>query len=219
MIRLTATPCLTIAVVLGSVGSAFRVDFQPTFLKKIGEIKMTIIGGLLIALGILDFGLSLVGLDLYGEMGIPLSGFVYYYSPVFAIILGGVLIWWKEHSKKCEESLRNLDEGEALIEKRTVKHGKSIFKQKAGYFILTNQRLMILSTGEISNDGSINYDESQGDIVISVRDIISVKTGFIRIKIRDRKGDEYKISPGQWAVPSLSATIMKAISDQSENNH
>ena len=179
---------------------------------------MIIIGGLLIALGILDFGLSLVGVDLYGEMGIPLSGFLYYYSPVFSTILGGVLIWWKGHSQKGSDSLQNLDEGEVLIEKRTVNLGKSIFKQTAGHLILTNQRLMILSTSDISNDGSINYDKSQGDIVISVRDIISVKTGFIRIKIRDRKGDEYKIAPGQWAVPSLSAAIMKATSDQSGNN-
>ena len=179
---------------------------------------MVIIGGLLIALGILDYGLSLVGVDLYGEIGIPLSGIFYEYSPIFATILGGILIWWKEHSQKGADSLQNLDEGEVVIEKRTVNYGKSLFKKTAGYLILTNQRLMILSTGKISNDGSINYDESQGDIVISVRDLISVKTGFIRITIRDRKGDEYKIAPGQWAVPSLSAAIMKAISDQSGNN-
>jgi hypothetical protein len=179
---------------------------------------MIIIGGLLIALGILDFGLSWVGVDLYGELGIPLSGFLYENSPVFAGVLGGILIWWKEHSQNGVDSLQNLDEGEVAIENRTVNYGKSLFKQTSGRLILTNQRLMILLTGKISNDGSINYDESQGDIVIPVQDLISIKTGFSRITIRDIKGYEYKISTGYLPVSSLSAAIMKAISDQSENN-
>jgi len=76
---------------------------------------------------------------------------------------------------------------------------------------------MILSTGAIFNDGSINYDESQGDILISVQDLISVKKGFSRITIRNRNGDEYKIAPGQWAVGSLYAAVMEAIPDQSGN--
>ena len=76
---------------------------------------------------------------------------------------------------------------------------------------------MILSIGEISNNGSTNYDESQGDIVISVQNLISVKAGFARITIRNRNRDEYIIAPGQWAVPSLYAAVMKAISDQSGN--
>ena len=68
--------------------------------------------------------------------------------------------------EKGESAFENLNEGEVVIEKRTVNYGKSLFKQTAGHLILTNQRLMILSTGAISNDGSINYDESQGDILI-----------------------------------------------------
>ena len=100
---------------------------------------MIIIGGLLIALGILDFGLSLIGVDLYGEIGIPLSGFLYEYSPVFATILGGILIWWKEHSQKGADSLQNLDEGEVVIEKRTVNYGKSLLnKLQDTLFLRTN---------------------------------------------------------------------------------
>ena len=178
---------------------------------------MMVIGVLLIALGFLDFGLSLIGEDLYGEIGIPLSGFLYENSPAFAIILGGILMWCKE-SRNGADSLQNLDEGEVAIEKRPVNYGKGLFKQTRGHLILTNQRLIILLTGEISNDGSINYDESQGDIVISVQDLISVETDFSRITIRDRKGDEYIISTGYLPVPSLSAAIKKAISDQSESN-
>ena len=53
---------------------------------------MIIIGGLLIALGVLDFGLSVVGVDLYGELGIPLSGWIYENSPFIAGVLGGLLI-------------------------------------------------------------------------------------------------------------------------------
>jgi len=61
---------------------------------------MIIIGGLLIALGFLDFGLSLVGVYLYGEIGIPFSGWFYENSPFIAGALGGILIWWKKHWKK-----------------------------------------------------------------------------------------------------------------------
>ena len=178
---------------------------------------MIIIGGLLIALGVLDFGLSVVGVDLYGELGIPLSGWIYENSPFIAGVLGGLLIWWKKHSEKGESALENLNEGEVVIEKRSVNFGKSLFKQTAGQFILTNQRLMILSTGAFSNDGSINFDESQGDIVISVQELNSVKKGFVRLTITDKNGDEYKIAPGRWAVGPLYAAVMKAISDQSNN--
>ena len=178
---------------------------------------MIIIGGLLIALGFFDFGLGWVGVDLYGELGIPLSGFLYENSPYFAGILGGLLIWWKKHSEKGADSLQNLNEGEVVIEKRTVNFGKSAFKQKAGHLILTNQRLMILSTGSFSNDGSVTHDEIQGDIVISVQDLNSVKKGFARVTITNRNGDEYKIAPGLWAVGPLSSAVTKAISDQSNN--
>jgi len=178
---------------------------------------MIIIGGLLIALGLLDLGLSWVGVDLYGELGIPLSGWFYENSPLIAGVLGGSLIWWKKHSEKGESALENLNEGEVVIEKRSVSFGKSVFKQTVGQIIITNQRLMILSTGAVSSDGSIDYDESQGDIVISVQDLNSVKKGFARITITNKNGDEYKIAPGLQAVGPLYAAVMKAISDQSNN--
>jgi len=178
---------------------------------------MIITGGFLIALGFLDFGLSWVGVDLYGELGIPLSGWIYENSPFIAGFLGGFLIWWQKHSEKGESALENLNEGEVVIEKRTVNFGKSLFKQTAGQLIITNQRLMILSTGAVSSDGSIDYDESQGDIVISVQELNSVKKGFSRITITNKNGDEYKIAPGLWAVGSVSTAVMKAISDQSNN--
>jgi hypothetical protein len=174
---------------------------------------MIIIGGLLIALGILDFGLSWVGVDLYGELGIPLSGFLYENSAYFAGVLGGLLIFWKKHSEKGEGALENLNEGEIVIEKRTVNFGPKLNKQTSGILILTNQRFMLLSTGSISNDGNIDYDESQGDVVIPVQELNSVKKGFARITITNRNGDEYKISPGPWAVGSLSGAVTKVISD------
>ena len=61
---------------------------------------MIIIEGLLIALGFLDFGSSLVGVDLYGEIGIPFSGWFYENSPFIAGALGGALIWWKNIREK-----------------------------------------------------------------------------------------------------------------------
>ena len=77
-------------------------------------------------------------MDLYGEIGIPFSGWFYENSPFIAGALGGALIWWEKHSEKGESAFDNLNKGEFVIEKRTVNYGKSLFKQTAGHLILTN---------------------------------------------------------------------------------
>jgi hypothetical protein len=54
---------------------------------------MHIIGGLLIALGIADFVLSLSGVELYSAIGIQLPGIIYENSPYIAGGLGGLFIF------------------------------------------------------------------------------------------------------------------------------
>ena len=49
---------------------------------------LKIIGGLIIAWGVLDFGLSWMNTDLYGEIGIKLSDSIYPYTAYIAGIIG-----------------------------------------------------------------------------------------------------------------------------------
>tara|TARA_B100001971_G_scaffold165357_1_gene155935 strand:- start:325 stop:534 length:210 start_codon:yes stop_codon:yes gene_type:complete len=49
---------------------------------------LKIIGGLIIAWGVLDFGLSWMNTDLYGEIGIKVSDSIYPYTAYIAGIIG-----------------------------------------------------------------------------------------------------------------------------------
>ena len=49
---------------------------------------LKISGGLIIAWGVLDFGLSWMNSDLYGEIGIKVSEFIYHYTAYIAGIIG-----------------------------------------------------------------------------------------------------------------------------------
>ena len=50
------------------------------------------IGGILIAWGILDFGLSWAGTDLYGEIGITIPELIYPFTAYIAGIIGFILM-------------------------------------------------------------------------------------------------------------------------------
>ena len=49
---------------------------------------LKIIGGLIIAWGVLDFGLSWMDIDVYGEIGINVSETIYPYTAYIAGIIG-----------------------------------------------------------------------------------------------------------------------------------
>ena len=52
---------------------------------------LKIIGGIIIAWGVLDFGLSWMGTNLYSEIGIQLPDVIYSYTALIAIGLGSVI--------------------------------------------------------------------------------------------------------------------------------
>ena len=53
---------------------------------------MKIAGILLIIVGFADLGLSWIGIDLYGEIGIQLSATIYPYTPFIASGIGYVIL-------------------------------------------------------------------------------------------------------------------------------
>ena len=75
---------------------------------------LKIIGVLIIAWGVLDFGLSWIDTDLYGEIGINLSEFIYPYTAYIAGIIGwGVYALGNKMSEgESEEDTMSEDESE-----------------------------------------------------------------------------------------------------------
>ena len=49
---------------------------------------MKIVGIILIAWGVADIGLSFMGTDLYGEIGIQVPLVIYPYTPYIAMVIG-----------------------------------------------------------------------------------------------------------------------------------
>jgi hypothetical protein len=49
---------------------------------------MKIVGIILIAWGVADIGLSFMGTDLYGEIGIQVPLVIYSYTPFIAMVIG-----------------------------------------------------------------------------------------------------------------------------------
>tara|TARA_B100000780_G_C20763876_1_gene303383 strand:- start:176 stop:373 length:198 start_codon:yes stop_codon:yes gene_type:complete len=64
---------------------------------------MKIIGSIFIFWGLLDFGLSWLGVDLYGEIGINLNSVLYKWSPYIASLIGFAILSFGKSSKQDEE--------------------------------------------------------------------------------------------------------------------
>jgi hypothetical protein len=164
---------------------------------------MYIIGWLLIVIGFVDFGLSLTGVELYGELGIRLPDIISGYSPVIAGGLGGVLIWIKTYESKSEEIEEGLNEGEIILKKGRVNSGKSLSKQSEWILTLTNQRFMMVSLDEENN------------VLIPVHELSNIMSGFFSFTVNNKNGSSYRIFPGPWAIKSWNEAFSKVISHQS----
>ncbi len=68
-----------------------------------GEIKMKIIGGILILWGIADFGLSWIGIDLYWEIGINVPDWLYQWTAWIVMGIGYAIFSIGEPSKEEQE--------------------------------------------------------------------------------------------------------------------
>lgn len=140
---------------------------------------MRLLGILLVGLSILDFGLSIIGQDLYGYFGINLTGIVYTYSPVIVGLFGYFLI----HKSKPDDSNDVVNDllvdGEHLVHKVKANAGTSKTSLKEpGYFFVTNKRVGFIghSMAFQSSDGHLDFkidfseiESMQGGILLEIQ--------------------------------------------------
>ena len=158
--------------------------------------KFEIAGYLLIALGILDFLLSWVGVNFTGVEG----------GPVILGAIGGFLLYLQNAQDKVADFDGSLDEGEILLKSASVSVKRSMWDSKPenGSFILTNRRLLYSGTGGERDVGSHDFELLLGEIS-------SVETKFPTfIIIRDKNANENKLiafGKNKWKDEILKAVF------------
>ena len=171
---------------------------------------MKIAGYLFIGLGILDFLLSWMGVDITG----------FSQSPVIFGAIGGILLYLEIQKGKVAEFEGSLDEGETLLKSGNVTFKESLFnkKQESGVLLLTDRRLFYHGTGKITAGKiRISSDVGSNDFELLLGDISSVEiTKFkVFIIIKDKDNNEFKLMLGlTWKRTSeeWKNEILKAVS-------
>jgi len=148
---------------------------------------MKIAGYLFIGLGILDFLLSWIGVDITG----------FSISPMIFGAIGGFLLYMETHKGKVAEFEGSLDEGETLLKSGDVTFKESFSKQENGALLLTDRRLFYRGTGKVEGSGDdigMSYDVGSNDFELLLGDISSVETKFPTfITIKDKDNNEFKL--------------------------
>ena len=171
---------------------------------------MKIAGYLFIGLGILDFLLSWMGVDITG----------FSQSPVIFGAIGGILLYLEIQKGKVAEFEGSLDEGETLLKSGNVAFKESFFAktQEGGVLLLTDRRLFYHGTGKITAGKiRISSDVGSNDFELLLGDISSVEiTKFkVFIIIKDKDNNEFKLMLGlTWKRTSeeWKNEILKAVS-------
>ena len=171
---------------------------------------MKIAGYLFIGLGILDFLLSWMGVDITG----------FSQSPVIFGAIGGILLYLETHKGKVAEFEGSLDEGETLLKSGGASFKESFSKVESGVLLLTDRRLFYRGTGKVEGSGDdvgMSYDVGSNDFELLLGDISSVEiTKFkVFIIIKDKDNNEFKLMLGlTWkrTAEEWKNEILKAVS-------
>jgi len=166
---------------------------------------MQVLGFLLIGLGIIDFAISWVGIELYSTIGIHLPQSIAQFTPLVAGGIGICLLIVAYNKDVASEFEENLNEDEKLIKKSSISVKHSTFKQEAGLLFLTNQRLKYVGT---STQSSIELGSK--DVEIVLKDISSIKGLKASVSLFDKEGNEYKFMVGLGRVNSWVKEISEA---------
>ena len=145
---------------------------------------MKISGYLFIGLGILDFLLSWMGVDITG----------FSQSPVIFGAIGGILLYLEIQKGKVAEFEGSLDEGETLVKSGQVSFKESFSKIGSGVLLLTDRRLFYRGTAKVVRGKISNEDVGSNDFELLLGDISSVETKFpTYIIIKDKDNNEFKL--------------------------
>ena len=168
---------------------------------------MKIAGYLFIALGILDFLLSWIGVDITG----------FSQSPVIFGAIGGILLYLEIQKGKVAEFEGSLDEGEILLKSGSASIKESLTKSESGVLLLTDRRLFYHGTSKHKGEDISYEDVGSNDFELLLGDISSVEiTKFkVFIIIKDKDNNEFKLMLGlTWKRTSeeWKNEILKAVS-------
>lgn len=147
---------------------------------------MKIAGYLLIGIGVLDFAL--------GWMGVDITGFEE--SPLLFSVIGGCLLYYAKNKDKVSDLSDQLPEGEVLIKSSAnaaVQVG--LIKQESGFLILSNKRITFTGTA-ITKSGKVDEDSDEigsSNFDIPLGEIESTETSLKYLTLKDRNNTEFKV--------------------------
>ena len=151
---------------------------------------MAIVGYGFIGLGILDYLLSWMGVDI---TGFSLSAFIFG-------SIGGIFLFLGKSKDKVAEFEGSLDKGETLLKTGTLSVKDGMTNQENGTLVLTNIKLLYLCPGK-----------SDYDFELLLEDISSVETKFPwKIIIKDKDNNEFKLQT--FVGEKWKNEILKAVS-------
>ena len=155
---------------------------------------MKIVGFLLIGLGIVDVGLSYIGIDIYWEIGIYVPDWLYDWTAYIPIAIGGLLLYSVKIKGKIAEFEGTLDEGETLVKSGQVSFNESFSKIESGGLLLTDKRLFYRGINKHKGEEVSYEDVGSNDFELLLGDISSVETKFPSyIIIKDKDKNEFKL--------------------------
>ena len=155
---------------------------------------MKILGFLLIGLGIVDVGLSYIGIDIYWEIGIYVPDWLYNWTGYIPMSIGAILIFAGTHKGKVAEFEGSLNEGETLVKSDNAAIRESWTKTENGVLLLTDTRLFFHGISKASGQDISYEDVGSYDFELLLGDISSVETKFpTYIIIKDKDNNEFKL--------------------------
>ena len=169
---------------------------------------MRILGYLLIVLGTIDWGVSLIGVDFYAIFGIYLKGLAYQYSPFIAGTLGGLLVFISASKSAAEDyqssTPKFLEADENLILQKTV-NGRTtgIGFKEPGFLYVTNKRVKFIGVSifGVKATGELDFE-------CELAQISSLKGTSIKLEIQ--YNDEiFVCAPGLFKAKSIIAELEK----------
>jgi hypothetical protein len=147
---------------------------------------MKIAGYFLIGIGVLDFALSWIGVDITG----------FEESPILFVGIGVFLLYFAKNKDKVSDLSDQLPEGDVLIKSSANAAVQlSLTKQETGVLILSDKSITFTGTA-ISKSGKLNQDSDEigsSNFDIPLGEIESTETSFKYLTLKDRNNTEFKV--------------------------
>lgn len=175
------------------------------------ERTVAIVGYVLVGLGLLDWALSLPGIDLYQVLGITLPPAIAGYSAILAIAAGAVVLALAEGGQIADSVSDMMQPGERLIFCRRVRVRTGRFgPAKSGFLFLSDQRIGywgdLPKAFKYLQDGSLN---STG-FVWDLKDLTSVKFNAMALELVAGTR-AFRAQPRAWLLQTMAGDIQRQI--------